>query len=234
MLKRNLSKIAVIISMLSLLAPISAFADTTNNNGVYDGDGTYLGTTEYDFTLTPVNTETATKDGSSKIKIIKGDATSINLTGKGSNTGFGSYTTDVARFAKGLGGWLTVTLTSNGYGNFTAPVGWKEQDGYLCAVVLKGTTSIPTSNTNQIEFTDDVVFKFKVNFTEHNDDYSVGDVTGWNKDGDYWYYTSSDDTDAVGWNQIDGKWYYFYSDGKMASNTYISSYYVDSNGVWVQ
>lgn len=235
MLKRNLSKIAIILGVLCVISPVSAFAGASDT-GAYDGDGTYLGNTEYDFTLTPVNTETATKDGSSKIKIIKGDAASITLTPKDTGTGFGSYTTDVARFANGLGRWLTVVLDTNGYGSFTVPAGWKEQDGYLCAVIGKGTTSIPTNNTNQIEFKDEVLFKFKVNFTEHHDNYgsNENDIIGWRQENGHWYYADTNGDDVTEWKEINGVWYYFWSDGTMAANTYIGSYYVNSSGAWLK
>lgn len=62
--------------------------------------------------------------------------------------------------------------------------------------------------------------------------------TGWKKIGGYWFYfnTSSDNgiTGSMkrGWHKIGGNWYYFYSDGKMAANTTIDGYYVNSNGAW--
>ena len=59
-------------------------------------------------------------------------------------------------------------------------------------------------------------------------------ITGWlNADGKTYYF--GDDTIMVtGWQVINGKWYYFYYNGVMAVNTYVGSYYVNSNGVWVQ
>lgn len=64
--------------------------------------------------------------------------------------------------------------------------------------------------------------------------------TGWQKINGYWYYfnKSGEGVEGMmkkGWQYIGGKWYYFYySDGKMAANTYIDGYYVNSSGAWVK
>ena len=39
---------------------------------------------------------------------------------------------------------------------------------------------------------------------------------------------------TTGWQLFNGSWYYMYSDGKMAKDTWIGSYYVNGDGVWVQ
>lgn len=55
---------------------------------------------------------------------------------------------------------------------------------------------------------------------------------GWLKLDNKWYYLS--ETTGVmqkGWKEISGYWYYFDNSGKMASNTSVDGYYVDSNGV---
>lgn len=65
--------------------------------------------------------------------------------------------------------------------------------------------------------------------------------TGWQKINGYWYYFNkvSDSYGyegmmaKSGWRYIGGVWYYFYSDGTMAHDTWIGSYYVNSNGAWV-
>lgn len=87
-----------------------------------------------------------------------------------------------------------------------------------------------------------------------------GDMfTGWLKDGNKWYYLNQTpgDNEGVmctnswitqngktyyvdnngvmveGWYQVAGQWYYFYpGEGSKAVNTYIDTFYVDSNGVW--
>ncbi|MCC2164869.1 N-acetylmuramoyl-L-alanine amidase family protein [Brotaphodocola catenula] len=47
-------------------------------------------------------------------------------------------------------------------------------------------------------------------------------------------YLGADGARATGWTQVDGNWYYFYPDsGARAENTYVDSFYVDQNGVWV-
>ena len=58
--------------------------------------------------------------------------------------------------------------------------------------------------------------------------------TGWLKQSNIWYYLNGSGAMLNGWQQIRGKWYYFYSSGKMAANTKIGSYYVNSNGEWIQ
>lgn len=64
---------------------------------------------------------------------------------------------------------------------------------------------------------------------------------GWQKINGYWYYFNpvSNSYGYEGmmakssWRYIGGVWYYFYSDGTMAHDTWIGSYYVNSNGAWV-
>lgn len=63
--------------------------------------------------------------------------------------------------------------------------------------------------------------------------------TGWQKINGYWYYFNTSSDSGVtgmmkkGWQKIDGAWYYFYyGDGKMASNTNIDGYYINSSGAW--
>ena len=48
------------------------------------------------------------------------------------------------------------------------------------------------------------------------------------------YYFDADGWMVTGWQKIGEKWYYFYGSGEMAADTYIGSYYVDENGVWVE
>ena len=57
--------------------------------------------------------------------------------------------------------------------------------------------------------------------------------TGWQKVGGSWYYLAGSGAMVTGWQEIGGSWYYFYSSGKMSSSTYIGSYWVNANGVWV-
>ena len=59
-------------------------------------------------------------------------------------------------------------------------------------------------------------------------------LTGWFKQSNVWYYLNDSGAMLNGWQQIKGKWYYFYSSGKMAANTKIGSYFVNSNGEWIK
>lgn len=60
-------------------------------------------------------------------------------------------------------------------------------------------------------------------------------MTGWLEAANGRYYLNSDGTRAAGWVNIDGKWHYFSPvDGLMAVNTTVGTYYVNSDGVWVQ
>lgn len=86
-------------------------------------------------------------------------------------------------------------------------------------------------------------------------------ATGWVKGGQYWYYMNptqdsfegamlsnrwaningkvyylrADGVMAEGWQEIDGSWYYFYpGSGERAVNTYIGTFYVNGDGVWVR
>ena len=65
-------------------------------------------------------------------------------------------------------------------------------------------------------------------------------VTGWQYLQNSWYYFNKSDDGGLeglmkkGWNRINGNWYYFnYSDGKMAHDTWIDGYYVNSSGTCV-
>ena len=47
------------------------------------------------------------------------------------------------------------------------------------------------------------------------------------------YYFNGDGVMVEGWNQVDGNWYYFYpGDGSRATDTWIDTFYVDSDGIW--
>lgn len=87
-------------------------------------------------------------------------------------------------------------------------------------------------------------------------------LTGWHKDGNAWYYMSTDSngnggvmitnswitdgagntyymhTDgrmAEGWTEIGGHWYYFRpGQGSLARDTYVDTFYVNKDGVWIR
>ena len=59
-------------------------------------------------------------------------------------------------------------------------------------------------------------------------------ATGWQLINETWYYLQANGAMATGWLNDGGTWYYLQENGAMATNTYIDSYYVDANGVWVQ
>ncbi|MDR3597974.1 leucine-rich repeat protein [Clostridium sp.] len=65
-------------------------------------------------------------------------------------------------------------------------------------------------------------------------------VTGWQYINGNWFYFNPNADGYKGamkracWAYIDGSWYYFYYDGKMAHNTRIDGYYVNSSGAWVK
>lgn len=89
-------------------------------------------------------------------------------------------------------------------------------------------------------------------------DQSGAMMTGWLKSGNKWYFLNPNPTDQegvmlTGWIQVNGQvyyldgsgamvegwykvgdnWYYFWpSSGNRATDTYISGFYVDGNGVW--
>ncbi len=72
------------------------------------------------------------------------------------------------------------------------------------------------------------------------DPYSGARKTGWQKIGGYWYYFAKPGEAqyvglmSKGWKCVDGNWYYFYNDGKMACNTTIGGYRLNSSGAWVK
>lgn len=58
--------------------------------------------------------------------------------------------------------------------------------------------------------------------------------TGWVKEGSDWYYLNSSGEMKTGWHKDNnGNWYYLLDSGKMAYDTVINGYTIDSNGVWV-
>ena len=55
----------------------------------------------------------------------------------------------------------------------------------------------------------------------------------WVKDGNEWYYLTSEGSCASnGWKKIGGKWYYFNEEGIMEHNAYRNGYYLTSGGAW--
>ena len=57
---------------------------------------------------------------------------------------------------------------------------------------------------------------------------------GWQQINNKWYYFSSIGIMKTGWLKDGSNWYYLNSDGTMAHDTNEGSYYLGSNGVWVQ
>ena len=57
--------------------------------------------------------------------------------------------------------------------------------------------------------------------------------TGWLKENGSWYYLDSSGAMKTGWYKVSGKWYYSYSSGKLAVNTTVDGYRVNSDGALV-
>lgn len=55
----------------------------------------------------------------------------------------------------------------------------------------------------------------------------------WKQENGLWYYYI-DGEYVTGWVKVGTKWYYMYEDGVMASNTWIGSYYVGTDGAWIE
>ncbi|KAA0548531.1 hypothetical protein FZW96_08145 [Bacillus sp. BGMRC 2118] len=58
--------------------------------------------------------------------------------------------------------------------------------------------------------------------------------TGWYEENGTWYYLNTSGEMAKGWKLVGKTWYYFYSNGKMAHDTTIEGYKINSLGVWVK
>lgn len=58
--------------------------------------------------------------------------------------------------------------------------------------------------------------------------------TGWVKINNTWYYMNSDGVMQVGWIKLGNDWYFFQSNGKLAVNTTIGHYKVDSSGKMIR
>lgn len=61
-------------------------------------------------------------------------------------------------------------------------------------------------------------------------DYSLS--SGWESINGKWYHFDTENKMNTGWLKINDKWYYFYENGKMAENTTIDGFVIDSTGVW--
>lgn len=60
-------------------------------------------------------------------------------------------------------------------------------------------------------------------------------TNGWVCTNDAWYYLTDSGKMAVNcWVKWKEEWYFMYPSGVMATSTTIDSFYIDSNGVWVQ
>ena len=59
-------------------------------------------------------------------------------------------------------------------------------------------------------------------------------LTGWQFINGNWYYMNGSGAMLTGWQQVNGTWYYMYADGRMAANTWIGNYYVNSSGAWTK
>ena len=60
-------------------------------------------------------------------------------------------------------------------------------------------------------------------------------VVGWLHLNNNWYYLDGSGAMLTGWQKIGNTWYYLNSpSGIMAADTWIGSYYVDSNGAWIE
>ena len=74
-------------------------------------------------------------------------------------------------------------------------------------------------------------------FSEKHDGTYGHVMTGWQRFDGTWYYFNPKHDGTFGraydngWKKIGGKYYYFYNNGKMAANTIVDGYHVDSNGV---
>ena len=54
--------------------------------------------------------------------------------------------------------------------------------------------------------------------------------TGWQKEGNTWYYLKPSGAMAIGWEKVNGTWYYFYPSGKMATSGIIDGWKITSSG----
>lgn len=82
-------------------------------------------------------------------------------------------------------------------------------------------------------------------YPQCNDDYSINVLVdlknlsaytkGWNLINTGWYFLGDDGNLKTGWIYTNGKWYYCYPEnGKLAMNTIINGYTVDSSGAWIE
>lgn len=152
--------------------------------------------------------------------------------------------------------------------SYTTQVGWVYDNGTWYYIFPNGT-----KKTNGFEKIGDFWYLFDGNGkmltgrqTYNGKPYffniSGEMLTGWHKDGNAWYYMSTDSngnggvmitnswiTDgagntyymhsdgrmAEGWTEIGGYWYYFRpGQGSLARDTYVDTFYVNKDGVWIR
>ena len=80
-------------------------------------------------------------------------------------------------------------------------------------------------------YTDDcwVMVNEKWRYWLTDGEYFKGD---WLREGDDWYYFEQNGDAVTGWKEIKGNWFYFYENCKLATNTWIGSYYLNGDGIW--
>lgn len=144
----------------------------------------------------------------------------------------------------------SASTTNNETQKPTVPQGWNKDGVYWNWLWSDGSKKTGWYNENgnwyyfygngqmATEFID--LGGFSYYFKPDSVDGKAAMVTGWQYIGGHWFYFNPNSDGYRGlmkracWANIGGNWYYFYYDGKMARNTYINGYYVNSNGVWIK
>ena len=136
-------------------------------------------------------------------------------------------------------------LTSDG----SMATGWQEQNGQWYYLNKdKNSSAYGKRQTGWLTVKNKQYYLDKEDGHMYKDRWKTGHylksdgsmATGWLQQDGQWYYLNKDRNSSAygkrmtGWQKIDGKDYYFYEDGKMASDTWIGKYYVNSNGAWVK
>ena len=201
--KKLMTSLLLALSLTAVLPATNAFAD------------------EYSKTI-------SSEENAEYIKFIKEECTPTETKHLFYNEKDGKY------YGTRLSNQYGLTKAKNAY---TGGDGYASEDGSLVKnkwVLVK----TPQGTTHWEYYGSD--YKRKTGFqTIDGKVYNLGDggwlKEGWwqDKDDHYsWHYTYPDSSVKEGWLNDGGNWYYIYSDGKMAKDTTINGYYVNSKGIW--
>lgn len=107
-----------------------------------------------------------------------------------------------------------------------------DDDGVHVDKLLSNLSSASQSENIQTIVSDDPQNGWKINDGVCSYLVQGQKCIGWTKLDGEWFYFDANGAMKTGWIQDGGNWYYLYNNGKMAHDTTIEGYYLNSSGVW--